>query len=67
MAENDDFTAYEMPTLREIELDLALANPGWEALIDEVRKRNQSPTPVGAPGRVLGRRSSRVTKRPPGV
>lgn len=67
MAENHDFTGYETPTLREIELDLALANPGWEALIDEVRKRHHPPTPVGAPGRVLGRRSPKVTKRPPGV
>jgi hypothetical protein len=64
---NHDFEELEMPTLREIELDLALANPGWEALLDPTRDRSQPPIPVGAPGRLLGRRSSKVTRRPPGV
>jgi hypothetical protein len=64
---NDDLTRVEMPTLREIELDLALANPGWQALLDAAHRSSQSPTPVGAPGPRLGRRSSKVTKRPPGV
>jgi hypothetical protein len=67
MNRNNDFAGIEMPTLREIELDLALANPGWQALLDHAQDRNQSPTPVGAPGPLLGRRSSRVRKRPSGV
>jgi hypothetical protein len=67
MAENHDSIGYEMPTLREIELDLALANPGWQALLDKAPNRAPSPTPVGAPGPVLGRRSPKMTKRPPGV
>lgn len=67
MNRDDDFTGIEMPTLREIELDLALANPGWQSLLDRAPKSNPSPTPVGAPGPLLGRRSSRVTKRVRGV
>ncbi|HKC18788.1 MAG TPA: hypothetical protein VKE27_04080 [Candidatus Dormibacteraeota bacterium] len=67
MHRDDDLTGIEMPTLREIELDLALANPGWKALLDQPHQPNQSPTPVGAPGPLLGRRSTKVTKRPPGV
>ena len=67
MNRNHDFEGIEMPTLREIELDLALANPGWQALLHHAHGHKPSPTPVGAPGPLLGRRSSKVTKRPPGV
>ena len=67
MNPDHDLARIEMPTLREIELDLALANPGWQALLEKLQNENQSPTPVGAPGPRLGRRSSKVTKRPSGV
>jgi 2-polyprenyl-6-methoxyphenol hydroxylase-like FAD-dependent oxidoreductase len=30
---NDDQTGFEMPTAREIELDLALASPSWQSLL----------------------------------
>src|SRR5260370_11934982 len=30
---NDDPTGFEMPTTREIELDLALASPSWQSLL----------------------------------
>jgi len=30
---NDDPTSFEMPTAREVELDLALASPSWQSLI----------------------------------
>jgi 2-polyprenyl-6-methoxyphenol hydroxylase-like FAD-dependent oxidoreductase len=30
---NDDSTGFEMPTPREIELDLALASPSWQSLL----------------------------------
>jgi 2-polyprenyl-6-methoxyphenol hydroxylase-like FAD-dependent oxidoreductase len=30
---NDDTTAFEMPTAREVELDLALASPSWQSLL----------------------------------
>jgi 2-polyprenyl-6-methoxyphenol hydroxylase-like FAD-dependent oxidoreductase len=41
---NDDQTGFEMPSAREIELDLALASPSWQSLL---RPRFQ---PWAAPG-----------------
>ncbi len=33
MAEHHDFNRFEMPSVREIELDLALASPSWQSLL----------------------------------
>jgi 2-polyprenyl-6-methoxyphenol hydroxylase-like FAD-dependent oxidoreductase len=33
MAQHGDIARYEMPTAREIELDLALASPSWQSLL----------------------------------
>lgn len=59
MANSDD-PVLEMPTAREIEVDLALASPSWQAILKAGARPFtdiQSPTPIGAPGTAAGRRS----------
>lgn len=53
MVNQSDGSGFEMPTAREIELDLALASPSWQLLLPDI----QSPTPIGVPGSSPGRRS----------
>jgi hypothetical protein len=61
---NDQRTGFEMPTAREIELDLALANPGWRLLTPP---EPESPLPLSALQTPLGRRPMKVTKAAPGA
>ena len=62
---NDQRPGFEMPTAREIELDLALANPGWQSLIPACPPpalEPESPLPLSALQTRLGRRPTKVTK-----
>lgn len=60
MSNPSDVPGFEMPTAREIELDLALASPSWQSLLPGAARPfpyTQSPTPIGVPGTSPGRRS----------